>query len=192
MFGTARASVGGMAYHVLGRGNGRTELLHQDDDYAAFLKLLGQASMRLPRRFLSYGLLANRYHQVVWPREHSDLRRSGSQTRRGTRSTSANPSGGEKSCVMTNCTLQPKMTWAEDRATQRCDPGAKTEGRPVFFPKDAAGLPLRDWHPSDKPSRHEAATLRKDATFQLANTKCSEFQFTVNQDTCASWKSRFL
>ena len=187
MFGTARASVGGMAYHVLGRGNGRTELLHQDDDYAAFLKLLGQASMRLPRRFLSYGLLANRYHQVVWPREHSDLRRSGSQTRRGTRSTSANPSGGEKDCVMSTVELQPTMTWAEDRATQRCDPsadpGAKTEGRAVFFPKDAAGLPLRDWHPSDKPSPHEAATLRKDATPQVTNAKQPQLQFTVNQDT---------
>ena len=47
---TARASVGGMVSHVLNRGNARSEVFHQDDDYAAFLKLLCQASGRLPMR----------------------------------------------------------------------------------------------------------------------------------------------
>ena len=88
---------------------------------------------------------------------------------------------------MTRERLQPTMTWAEDRATQRCDPsadpGAKIEGRAVFFQKDAAHLPLRDWHESDKPSRPKAAIPRQDATYLLANTMRSEFQFTVNQDS---------
>jgi len=85
--------------------------------------------------------------------------------------------------------LKPTMTWAEDRATQRCDPsadpGANTEGRPDhrFNPWTAKPSSLRDWHQSDKPSPHDAATGPQDATFQLANTKCSEFQLTVNQDT---------
>jgi len=39
-----------MVYHVLNRGNARSEVFHQDDDYAAFLKLLCQASDRLPMR----------------------------------------------------------------------------------------------------------------------------------------------
>ena len=82
--------------------------------------------------------------------------------------------------------LQPKMTWAEDRAMLRsnpsADPGAKTEVRAVDVLRSAARLPLRDWHQSAKPSRQEAVTCRQDATLQLANAKRSEFQFTVNQD----------
>jgi len=59
---TARASVGGMVYHVLNRGNARSEVFHQDDDYAAFLKLLCQASDRLPIRPLAYCLMPNHFH----------------------------------------------------------------------------------------------------------------------------------
>ena len=39
-----------MCYHVLNRGNGRAEVFHKDDDYAAFLKLLRQASERANQR----------------------------------------------------------------------------------------------------------------------------------------------
>jgi hypothetical protein len=83
--------------------------------------------------------------------------------------------------------LQSKTAWAEDRATVRTDPstdpGAKTEARAVGMKCVAARLPLRDWHQSDKPSRHDAVNLRHDAPFQLANAERLEFQFTVNQDT---------
>jgi len=61
---TARASVGGMVYRVLNRGNARSEVFHQDDDYAAFLKLLCQASDRLPIRLLAYCLMPNHFHLV--------------------------------------------------------------------------------------------------------------------------------
>jgi transposase InsO family protein len=60
--------------------------------------------------------------------------------------------------------LQPAMAWAEDRATQRCDPSADPGaeigegGGPCAVP-----LPLRDRHQSDKPSRHDAAIPRQDA-----------------------------
>lgn len=72
---TARASVGGMCYHVLNRGNGRAEVFHKDHDYAAFLKLLGQASDRVPMRLLAYCLLPNHFHLVVWTRDDGDLGR---------------------------------------------------------------------------------------------------------------------
>ncbi len=72
---TARASVGGMCYHVLNRGNGRSEVFHKDDDYAAFLKLLRQASERVPMRLLAYCLMPNHFHLVVWPLEDGDLGR---------------------------------------------------------------------------------------------------------------------
>src|SRR4051812_45832196 len=37
---TARASVGGYCYHALNRGNGRSRVFHDADDYHAFLPLL--------------------------------------------------------------------------------------------------------------------------------------------------------
>jgi len=72
---TARASVGGMAYHVLNRGNARAEVFHKEADYVAFLKLLCQASERLPMRLLSYCLMPNHFHLVLWPWEDGDLSR---------------------------------------------------------------------------------------------------------------------
>jgi transposase InsO family protein len=53
--------------------------------------------------------------------------------------------------------VQHRMNWAEDRATQRCDPSAvpaaESEGRAVTPPS----FPLHSWHHSDKPSRQDAA-----------------------------------
>lgn len=83
--------------------------------------------------------------------------------------------------------LQPTMTWAEDRATQRCDPSADSGAetgvgiglrRPIPLPFHS----LRDWHESDKPSRQDAAILQAGCPLQLANPSRLKFQFTVNQD----------
>jgi hypothetical protein len=84
--------------------------------------------------------------------------------------------------------LQPTMTWAEDRATQRCDPsavpGAKTEGRAVhrINPWTAQTSFLRDWHQSDKPSQQDAAILTTRCRSSCVNRKPAKFQFTLNQD----------
>ncbi len=72
---TARASVGGMCYHVLNRGNGRAEVFHKDADYAAFLDLVAEANERLPLRVLGYVLMPNHFHLVLWPRGDGDLSR---------------------------------------------------------------------------------------------------------------------
>jgi len=64
-----------MCYHVLNRGNGRSEVFHKDDDYGAFLKLLAQASRRVPMRLLAYCLMPNHFHLVVWTLEDGDLSR---------------------------------------------------------------------------------------------------------------------
>jgi len=60
---------------VLNRGNGRAEVFHKDDDYATFLKLLGQASERLPMRLLAYCLMPDHFHLVLWPHADGDLGR---------------------------------------------------------------------------------------------------------------------
>jgi len=63
--------------------------------------------------------------------------------------------------MMLHDELEPLVAWAEDRATQRCDPsadpGAKTEGR--------------------------AATLPAGCPSILANAERQEFQFPVNQQS---------
>ena len=60
---------------MLNRGNGRSEVFHKEDDYAAFLKLLAQASERVPMRLLAYCLMPNHFHLVVWTLEDGDLGR---------------------------------------------------------------------------------------------------------------------
>lgn len=70
---TARASQGGFCYHVLNRGNGRRTVFHKQGDYAAFLKLLGQAAERTPVRLLAYCLLPNHFHLALWPRADGEL-----------------------------------------------------------------------------------------------------------------------
>jgi putative transposase len=68
-----RVSLGNICYHVLNRGNGRKTVFHKDGDYAAFLKLMKQASERIPMRLLSYCLLPNHFHLVLWPENDGDL-----------------------------------------------------------------------------------------------------------------------
>jgi len=72
---TARASVGGICYHILNRGNARAQVFHQDQDYDAFLRVLTQACHRLPMRILAYCLLPNHFHFAVWPYDDADLSR---------------------------------------------------------------------------------------------------------------------
>jgi putative transposase len=69
------ASVGGMCYHVINRGNARGTVFHKDDDFAAFLRLIGDAHERLPMRVLAYCLLNNHFHLVLWPHGDGDLSR---------------------------------------------------------------------------------------------------------------------
>ena len=68
-----RASAANTCYHVLNRGNGRNTVFHKDADYAAFLKLLKQASDRIPMRLLGWCLMPNHFHLVVWTLEAGDL-----------------------------------------------------------------------------------------------------------------------
>ncbi|MGH7136665.1 MAG: transposase [Pirellulales bacterium] len=72
---TARASVGGICYHVLNRGNARGDVFNKGADFAAFVKLMAAANERLPMRVLSYCLLNNHFHLVLWPHNDGDLSR---------------------------------------------------------------------------------------------------------------------
>lgn len=64
---TARAAVGGYCDHLINRGNGRAEVFHDEADYHAFVRLLRQATARVPLRLVAYCLMPNHFHAVVWP-----------------------------------------------------------------------------------------------------------------------------
>ncbi|MCH7996071.1 MAG: transposase, partial [Planctomycetes bacterium] len=65
---TARASVGGICYHVINRGNARAEVFHKERDYEAFIALIAAACRRLAMRVPGYCLMPNHFHLVLWPR----------------------------------------------------------------------------------------------------------------------------
>ena len=72
---TARASEGGLCYHVLNRGNARVEVFHDPADYEAFLDAVAESSVRLAVRVLAYCLMPNHFHLVLWPVGDGDLSR---------------------------------------------------------------------------------------------------------------------
>ncbi|MCF7957370.1 MAG: transposase [Phycisphaerae bacterium] len=68
-----RASVGNMCYHVINRGNNRARIFHKDQDYLRFTEMMGEAIERHPMRLLSWCLMPNHFHMVLWPHNDGDL-----------------------------------------------------------------------------------------------------------------------
>ena len=72
---TARHAPGGMIFHVLNRGNARDHIFDKDADYAAFEKVLAETQAQVFVRILSYCLMPNHWHLVLWPVQDGDLAR---------------------------------------------------------------------------------------------------------------------
>lgn len=68
-----RAAAGGMVYHVLNRSNARARIFDDEDDYATFEHILGQAHERVAMRTLAYCVMPDHWHLVLWPRRDGDL-----------------------------------------------------------------------------------------------------------------------
>jgi putative transposase len=68
-----RCSDAGYVYHVLNRAVGRTTLFDKAADYAAFEKVLRQAWERTKMRLVSYLVMPNHWHLVVWPERDGQL-----------------------------------------------------------------------------------------------------------------------
>lgn len=71
----ARASVGGICYHVINRGNAQATVFHTPDDYRAFLAVLGEAVERVDPRVIGYCVMPNHFHFVLWPKGDGDMSR---------------------------------------------------------------------------------------------------------------------
>ncbi|HEX4149094.1 MAG TPA: transposase, partial [Pirellulales bacterium] len=68
-----RVSTGGFVYHVLNRAVARQRIFCKQADYLAFEQVLEEAQARVPMRLLSFCLMPNHWHMVVWPRGDGDL-----------------------------------------------------------------------------------------------------------------------
>jgi putative transposase len=63
---SARSAPAGQVYHVLNRGVGRMHLFRNDADFAAFERVILESHERVPLRILSWCVLSNHWHFVVW------------------------------------------------------------------------------------------------------------------------------
>ncbi len=68
-----RKAPGGHVYHVLNRSVGKRRLFGQDADFAAFQRIMIEAHQRHPIRILSYCVLSNQWHFVVWPKADGEV-----------------------------------------------------------------------------------------------------------------------
>ena len=64
---------GGLAYHVLNRAAGRMRLFSSDADFEAFQRVTIEAAQRHPLRILSFCVMPNHWHFVVWPEGDGQL-----------------------------------------------------------------------------------------------------------------------
>ena len=71
----ARIAPGGLVYHALNRAVARLPLFRKNGDYAAFVEVMHEAMQRHPTRLLSFCLMPNHWHMVLWPREDGELTR---------------------------------------------------------------------------------------------------------------------
>ena len=69
----ARQAPGGLVYHVLNRAVARLPLFEKPGDFDAFERVLVAALEEQPTRLLSYSLMPNHWHLVLWPRKEGEL-----------------------------------------------------------------------------------------------------------------------
>jgi len=62
-----------MLYHALNRSNARMRLFQNQASYSAFEKVLAQARERIRMRIVSYCVMPNHWHFLLWPRADGDL-----------------------------------------------------------------------------------------------------------------------
>jgi len=68
-----RTSIGNIVYHVLNRANGRFKIFRKNKDFEAFETILEEAKTKYPMRILSYCLMPNHWHLVLYPYKDNDL-----------------------------------------------------------------------------------------------------------------------
>jgi putative transposase len=68
-----RTDVGGFVYHVLNRANARVAIFDNDRDFKTFEVILEEAVVMFDMRLLSYCIMPNHWHLVLYPKNDGDL-----------------------------------------------------------------------------------------------------------------------
>ena len=69
----ARTSDGDCVYHVLNRANARVSVFDNEQDYQTFEAILEDAVEKFDMRLLSYCIMPNHWHLVLYPKKDGDL-----------------------------------------------------------------------------------------------------------------------
>ena len=72
---SARLLVAGGHYHVINRGNNRSQVFESPCEYQSFLSLIRQAQARIKLSILAACLMPNHFHLVVSQASHTDISR---------------------------------------------------------------------------------------------------------------------
>ena len=70
-----RIDVGNVVYHVINRANARMEIFADPKDYRLFEKVLEEAREKFDMRILSYLVMPNHWHLVLYPKADEDLQK---------------------------------------------------------------------------------------------------------------------
>jgi len=68
-----RGQTAGYTYHVINRGNARSEVFHKAEDYKAFLELLAGAKKRHSVKTFAFCLMPNHFHLLLEPSSSTAL-----------------------------------------------------------------------------------------------------------------------
>jgi putative transposase len=68
-----RVDVGEQIYHVLNRSNARVKIFYSNKDYQLFESILEEAREIFDMRILSYSIMPNHWHLVLFPKKDGDL-----------------------------------------------------------------------------------------------------------------------
>lgn len=68
-----RIDIGSEVYHVLNRANARVTIFKKEKDFEVFENILEEAKDRFFMRILSYQIMPNHWHLILYPKDDGDL-----------------------------------------------------------------------------------------------------------------------
>ena len=64
-----RIDVRDVIYHVINRANARMQIFNKDEDYILFEKVIEEAKEKFDMRILSYEIMPNHWHFILYPKK---------------------------------------------------------------------------------------------------------------------------
>ena len=70
-----RVDISDVVYHIINRANARMQIFDKDQDYLLFEKVLADAKEKFDMRILSYCIMPNHWHLILYPKQDGDLQK---------------------------------------------------------------------------------------------------------------------